>query len=310
MGYIGDKDFDSLEDEIKFYIDAFPHILKRVDNITLKEMQSLLRYDLFLLSVFTLSASVGYPTDKDLLRVSKIIGWKYEGIKDYFTPEYYQHVLRENMFKSSELMIVFNTTWLIVKYENQFHREKPYEEGECTLSFMYLNLLKRITEYLIGSSPRKVTTKQLLGVSILIQAQTNYIMSNLEILDLCRGSSAEYAITPQGRIQKKSKYEKAVKEKINCMKEAIKVSKKEAKERRKQEREKQKREELEELYWKTEELRLEHEREEEEEREQERIWMEEEEEKRRKEQEEQDRRIREMEDIMAYDDMLRYGHYI
>lgn len=313
-GYIGYKHFDSLEEEIKYYIDGLSSMLKDVANCTLKELDSRVREDFFTLSIVTLSTYSEYPTNKDLERVSRIVRFSNEKIKNIFPPEYYQHVLKENMFIYLDTMIVFYTTKLVVKYENQLYREKPLlvEEGKAKLSwsFCYLNLLKRITEYLIGSSPRKATTSQLLTVSFLIQAQTNYIMNNLEILDLCRGRNAEYAISPHGSIIKKSFYEEEMKKSKNSILEAAKVSYEEAKERRER-RERQEKEKREEQEW--EELQRLYEEEEEEERreeeEQERIWMEEEERK-RKEKEEHFRQMREMDDIMAYDDMLRYGHYI
>lgn len=274
MGYIGNKDFESLEEEIKYYIDGFIRILKDVNNWTLKELDSMVREDFFTLSIVTLSANCEYPTDEDLCRVSRILKWKYEGIKEVFPPEYYQHVLKENMFENPDRMRVFNTTKLVVMYENQLYREKPFalvKEARLSYSFLYLNLLKRISEFLLGLSPRKATTNQLFRVSFLIQAQTNYIMNNLEILDLCRGSNAEYAISPHGYIRKKSVYEEMMKESLNSLVEATKVSYNEAKERRERQ-EKEKREEQE---W--EELQRLYEEEEEEERreeeEQERIWM-------------------------------------
>lgn len=296
MGNIGVKNFDSLEEEIKYYIDGFIRILKGVNNWTLKELDSMVREDFFTLSIVTLSANNEYPTYEDLERVRRIIRLENVEIEEIFPPEYYQHVLRENVFVNLDEMRVFNTTKLVVKYENQYYREKPFalvKEAKFSYSFLYLNLLKRITEYLIGSSPRKASTNQLYRVSFLIQAQTNYIMNNLEILDLCRGRNAEYAISPHGLIRKKSVYEEKMKESLKSLLEATQVSYKEAKERREQE------EEWEEL----QRLNEEEEEEEEERRKkrQKRIWMEEEERK-RKEEEEHFRQMREMNEWMMWED--------
>ena len=301
MGYIGIGEYGSLEEEIELGIDDIIKTLKRVTNWTPEKVESSVREDFFTLATVTLSAYYEYPTYEDLERVRRIVRFRNEEIDKTFPPEYYQHVLRENMFKRVDKMIVFWTTKKIVKYENQLYKEKPFALEKYVIqmvySFKYLNLLKRITEYFIGSSPRKATSNQLFRVSFIIQAQTNYIMNNLEILNLCRGRNAEYAISPHGYIMKKTEYEEMMKKSLESLIEASKVSYKEAKERRKQE-------EWEELQRLNEEEEEEKRREEEEELE---MW-EEEEKRKAKEQEEHFRRIREMNEWMMWEDDFKQNN--
>lgn len=113
--------------------------------------------ELFVWFMFVISANDGYPTSADFDHVHRITNID----SNSFPPEMYRHLMKETEFVHIDSAKILDMTKGIVFYENQQYRQKLFalvKKARYSYSFLFLNLLKRIAEYLIGSSPRNPLT--------------------------------------------------------------------------------------------------------------------------------------------------------